>query len=172
MNEAIPARRGRPRSMAPLSAAERMRRYRARLRERGLSRRVVLTEDPWLAGVRFGRDSLQTPAERDVLRRFCAGLSGLDVWPSRIAVFGSRARGGAHEDSDLDVAVFVDAEPGGQLESRLFDLAVRAQAPYAEGACTIRLRPVLLRERERSTLARTVRSEMEVVWTRQRSLTK
>ena len=172
MDERIPARRGRPRSLAPLSAAERMRRYRARLRERGLAPRAVLAEDPWLAGVRFGRDSLQTPAERDVLRRFCAGLSGLAVRASRIAVFGSRARGGSHEDSDLDVAVFFDDESGGQLESGLFELAGRAQAPYAEGEYAIRLRPVLLRERERSSLANTVRREMEVVWTRPQSLMK
>lgn len=172
MNTPVSARRGRPPSLAPLSAAERMRRYRARLRERGLARRAVLAEDPWLAGVRFGRNSLLTPAERDVLRRLCAGFSALDVPPSRVAVFGSRACGGSHAHSDLDVAVFVEGEADRGLEAALSELAGRAQAPYAEGEYAILLRPVLLREQARGALADAVRREMEVVWTRPRSLTK
>lgn len=172
MSAVASPRRGRPRSPAPLSAAERMRRYRARLRERGLAPRAALVRDPWLAGVVFGRASLLTPAERDVIARFCAGFGSLATPPLRAAVFGSRARGGSHERSDLDLAVFVEGEAAEETEAALSNLAARAQAPYAEGAHAILLRPVLLREGERSALANAVRGEMETVWTRPRSLTR
>lgn len=51
---------------------------------------------------------LLSPAEKDVLARFRAALS--DRFGGRlrsVVLFGSRARGAGHEDSDLDVLVLV-----------------------------------------------------------------
>jgi len=113
-----------------------------------------------------------TPSERDVLRRLCKGFSGLSAPPSRVAVFGSRARGGAHAGSDLDVAVFVEGAFDRRMEGALFELAGRAQAPYVEGEYAILLRPVLMQEGAGGAFADSIGHELEVVWTRPRSLMK
>ena len=59
-----------------------------------------------------------------LLARFKAdlvGLYGADV--ARIVLFGSRARGDGHEDSDYDIAVFLDPLPDRWAEiDRLADL--------------------------------------------------
>ena len=62
-----------------------------------------------------------------VLPRFCAALD--DIYGDRIdrvILFGSRARGDAHADSDFDVAVFLKDRPDRWKElHRLADLRVR-----------------------------------------------
>jgi hypothetical protein len=154
-----------------MSAAERMRRYRARLRARGVRRVEARTADPWLEAVRFPAASLLSPGERDVLRRFCAGLRRLPVAPRKVAVFGSRVRGGSDERSDLDAAVSLDGPRTAGLESALSAIALAARKPYASGEYGIFLRPVALYEDERpaSALAGAVAREGEVIWTRPRS---
>ncbi len=161
---------GRPRSAAPLSAAERMRRYRVRLRARGLRRAEQRRPDPLLAAVRFAPGSLLTPGEQDVLRRFCARLGALPELPRSVAVFGSRARGGADERSDLDVAVAFDGERDAALEAGLSGIAQAARRAYRAGDYGIHLRPVALFDGERGAggFAQAVREECEVVWTRPR----
>lgn len=159
-------RRGRPPTGRALTAAERARRYRARLPARGVRLMSVLRRDPVLAAVRFARDSLLTPGEQDVLRRFCAGFRRLPRMPRCAAVFGSRARGDSHAHSDLDVAVMVDAPRDPAFESALSAIALAAQRPYWLGAYGILLRPVPLYSGEHTALREAISGEMEVVWTR------
>ncbi|MGH8681702.1 MAG: nucleotidyltransferase domain-containing protein [Burkholderiales bacterium] len=164
-----PRRRGRPRSAAPLSAAERARRYRARLLEKGIRARSILTLDAVSQAVRFSPESLLTPAEREVLRRFCSGLRKLPTLPRRVAVFGSRVRGNSDASSDLDVAVFVDRQDEvPAARHALGGIAAAACGDYQAGTYRILLRPVVLRRGARGSLAEAVRAEQETVWTRPR----
>jgi hypothetical protein len=160
--------RGRPRSAAPLSAAERMRRYRARLRARGLRRVEMRRRDPLVAALRVPAGSFLTPGEKEVLRRFCSGLAALPALPAQLRLFGSRARGDADEHSDLDVAVLFDGGRDRAVESELARLAFEARAPYCSGAYAIRLRPVALFAREAlaEPLRRTLAAEGQTIWTR------
>ncbi|MGH7031248.1 MAG: nucleotidyltransferase domain-containing protein [Stellaceae bacterium] len=62
------------------------------------------------------------PADDPVLRRFRAALDQLyGVQAERVVLFGSRARGDAREDSDYDIAVFIN-NPG-TLSDELHRLA-------------------------------------------------
>lgn len=149
-----------------MPAAERARRYRARLRARGVRVRSVMQRDAVLEAVRFAPDTLLTPGEQDVLRRFCAGLSKLPRLPQSVAVFGSRARGGSHAHSDLDVAVISDGPREGSLESALSTIALGAQRPYWLDQYGISLRPVPIYRGEPSAFLDAIRDELEVVWTR------
>jgi predicted nucleotidyltransferase len=52
---------------------------------------------------------LRTPAVDPILKRFRAGLDTLyGDRIERVVLFGSRARGDARDDSDYDVAVFLE----------------------------------------------------------------
>ena len=148
-----------------MPAAERARRYRARLRARGVRLQSVMRLDPILEAVRFRDDSLLTPGEQDVLRRFCAGLRKLPQLPQRIAVFGSRARGGSGERSDLDVAVYLGPVRDCAAESRLSAIADEAARRYRSGRYGIFLRPVPLYSRIDAAFAGAIEQEAETVWT-------
>jgi hypothetical protein len=166
MDAAKKAPRGRPRTGTAMSGAERMRAYRRRLRERGVRARTTLRTDPFLAAMRFAPLTCLTPGEQDVLRRFCAGLARIGQTPRKVAVFGSRARGSSHAGSDLDVAVFLDGDNSADIERALARVALRAQAPYREGAYGIHLKPVaLFRDAPRAFLE-SIAPDLEVVWTR------
>jgi hypothetical protein len=146
-----------------------MRRYRARLLAKGLRAQSVITPDPVVQAVRFKADSLLTPGEQDVLRRFCSGLRKLPTLPRRVSVFGSRAIGGSDAASDLDVAVIVDRESNvGPVQRAVGGIAATACGDYQEGEHRIRLRPVVLRRGARTGLARAVGAHQETVWTRPR----
>lgn len=149
-----------------MPAAERARRYRARLRARGMRVRSAIRSDPLLEAVRFDPDTLLTPGEQDVLRRFCAGLSELPRLPRSVAVFGSRARGGSHAHSDLDVAVLSDGPRDRSLEAALSAIALGAQQPYWLDQYGISLRPVPIYRGEPSAFLDAIRDELEVVWKR------
>jgi hypothetical protein len=159
-------RRGRPPTGRALTAAERARRYRGRLRARGVRLHSVLRRDPLLEAVRFASRTLLTPGEQDVLRRFCAGFGGLPRMPRRAAVFGSRARGDSHAQSDLDVAVLAEGSRDRSFESALSALALRAQQPYWLEGYGISLRPVVFYRGEPAAFLHAIRDDMEVVWTR------
>ena len=66
------------------------------------------------------------PQDDPILKRFRAALSELyGDQLDRVILFGSRARGGARDDSDYDVAVFLRALPYVWRERmRLADLRV------------------------------------------------
>lgn len=150
-----------------------MRRYRARLRVKGIRVQVIARRDPVLNAVRFKRDSLLTPGEQDVLRRFCAGLARAPALPLQLAVFGSRVTGTSDQRSDLDLALVVNAEMAtSDFQEMLSRLALRAQAPYREGAYGIFLKPMLVEKGGRSALLASIREHSEVIWTRPRSPTK
>lgn len=167
MSEALKRKPGRPATGRALSAAERARRYRARLRARGVRATAVLRRDPMLAAVRFAPDTLLTPGEQDVLRRFCAGLRKLPRLPQQVAVFGSRARGESDEQSDLDVAVIVDGARDRSFETALSAIALSAQRPYWLDRYGISLRPVPIYRGEPVAFLNALRDDLEVVWTRQ-----
>ena len=160
-------KRGRPPTGNAQSAAERMRAYRRRLRERGLVPKTASALDPVAFAVRFAKDTLLTPTEQDVLRRFCAGLRRLPQLPLEVAVFGSRATGGSGVSSDLDVAVIMGCGRSGEIERLLASLAHRAHAPYHGGDAEIRLRPVAVFSGDRPKgFFTAIRNQMEPVWTR------
>ncbi len=162
-------KRGRPPTGMAQSAAERMRAYRRRLREKGLYSKSVVSADPITRAISFSKDSLLTPAEQDVVRRFCAGLRRLPELPVQVAIFGSRARGGSGVNSDLDVAVVMACGRSGQIERSLVSLAHQAGAPYREADAGIHLRPVpIFAEDRRKGFLNAIRSHMEPVWTRPR----
>lgn len=166
MDTATRKRRGRPPTGKAIPAAERARRYRARLRVRGLRVRAVRTRDPLLARVRFARDTFLTPGEQDVLRRFCAKMGQLPRLPLKVAVFGSRARGDSHARSDLDVAVLSDGPRDRSFESALSAISLAAQRPYWLGEYRIALRPVAISLGEASAFLESIRGDLEEVWTR------
>ena len=68
-----------------------------------------------------------TPQADPVLRRFRAAVAEIyGERLERVVLFGSRARGDAGEESDYDVAVFLNALPDRWAElDRLADLRVR-----------------------------------------------
>jgi predicted nucleotidyltransferase len=67
------------------------------------------------------------PVEDPVLRRFKAALDGIyGSQIERVVLFGSRARGDEHDDSDYDVAVFLKSIEDRWSEfDRLADLGTK-----------------------------------------------
>src|SRR5438034_7051326 len=68
-----------------------------------------------------------TPADDPILKRFRAALDEMyGDRAERVILFGSRARGDAHEDSDYDVAVFLrDLADRAAEMNRLADLSTK-----------------------------------------------
>lgn len=149
-----------------MSAAERMRRYRARLRARGIRIRSVMHKDSLLGAVGFRPDTLLTPGEQHVLQRFCSRFRRLPRLPARMGVFGSRAKGGASEHSDLDVAVLFCGPRDPAIERILYDIASEAGNPYRSGQYGIFLKPVPFFEDQPDHFLNSIRDELEMVWTR------
>lgn len=109
--------------------------------------------------------SLLTPGEHALLAGFVAraraalGSEGLE----RILVFGSRARGEGHADSDLDLAVFTTATAPADTHRRLADLAQEVQDDHED---LPHLRPVQIRAGEPTNpaLLRTIAREGIELW--------
>ena len=89
------------------------------------------------------RLSYLTPLEREVLGRYVLRLSEtLGPRLARTILFGSRARGEGHEESDLDIAVVVRG-PEREVYRQVYDLAAEMDMEYDYG---VRLAPLLLSE--------------------------
>jgi predicted nucleotidyltransferase len=89
-------------------------------------------------------ETLLTPREQQVLEAFLSRTRRLSE-ATRIAavvLFGSRARGDSHQDSDLDVAVFCDGSRDRPLERQILDAAIEVMDEL--DALEIKLRPVAL----------------------------
>src|SRR3990172_12786814 len=84
-----------------------------------------------------------TPLEREAVDRYVRGLGErLGSRLRRAILFGSRARGEGHEESDLDVAVVVRG-PEREVYRQVYDLAAEINMEYDYG---VRLAPLLLSE--------------------------
>jgi len=63
------------------------------------------------------------PADDPILKRFCAALDEMYGGRlERVVLFGSRARGDAGEDSDYEIAVFLNDLKEGDLANRWREL--------------------------------------------------
>ena len=84
-----------------------------------------------------------SPLEREAIRRYARHL-GETLGPrlARTILFGSRARGEGHEDSDLDIAVVVRGSER-EVYRQVYDLAAEMNLAYDYG---VRLAPLLLSE--------------------------
>jgi predicted nucleotidyltransferase len=84
-----------------------------------------------------------TPLERRAVDRYVRALGeGLGPRLVRAILFGSRARGEGHEESDLDVAVVVRG-PEREVYRQVYDSAAEVNMEYDYG---VRLAPLLLSE--------------------------
>jgi predicted nucleotidyltransferase len=70
---------------------------------------------------------MSVPADDPILKRFRAALDEMyGERAERVVLFGSRARGDAHRDSDYDVAVFLrDMADRAAEMNRLADLSTK-----------------------------------------------
>ena len=85
-----------------------------------------------------------TPLENALLGDFAdrvRSIAGARL--ERIAVFGSRIRGGSRSDSDLDVAVFVSGREDRALRAAIYGAAAEAAATL-EGAEPALLQPAVI----------------------------
>ena len=75
-----------------------------------------------------------TPLENALLADFAARVGELaGARLARIAVFGSRVRGGSNSDSDIDVAVFVAGDEDRDLRAGIYAAAAEAAAALEGG---------------------------------------
>lgn len=114
-------------------------------------------------------ETLLTPGEHQVLEDFLSRATRLPKAGriETVTLFGSRARGGSHEGSDLDVAVFCDGLRDRELERQILDAAIEAM--FELDAMEIRLHPVVLFEgesRHSAMLRRNIDREGIVLWQR------
>jgi len=90
-----------------------------------------------------GRLSHLTSLEREAVDRYVQGLGErLGSRLGRAILFGSRARGEGHEESDLDIAVVVRG-PEREVYRQVYNLAAELTMEYDYG---VRLAPLLLSE--------------------------
>lgn len=85
-----------------------------------------------------------TPLENALVAEFSVRVRALAAARlERIAVFGSRVRGGSRADSDLDVAVFVSGREDRPLRMAIYTAAAEAAAAL-EGAEPALLQPSVI----------------------------
>ena len=118
--------------------------YRARRRQQGLRQVQIWVSDT--ASVRTAAETgRQSPADDPVLKRYRAALDQIyGDRIERVVLYGSRARGDAHEESDYDVALFLHGMSDRWQElDRLADLSTKIveedgplihAMPFAAGA--------------------------------------
>jgi len=82
-----------------------------------------------------------TPIERDAVFRFKQRVSALaEIHVEQVLLFGSRARGEGHEESDLDLAVILSEDEGPNWR-RVVDVATELNLEYE---FRIRVSPLIL----------------------------
>ena len=82
-----------------------------------------------------------TPIERNAVFRFKQGVSALaEIHVEQVLLFGSRARGEGHEESDLDLAVILSEDEGPNWR-RVVDVATELNLEYE---FRIRVSPLIL----------------------------
>ena len=92
-----------------------------------------------------------TPLENALVGDFAGRVRALaGARLERIAVFGSRIRGGSRADSDLDVAVFVNGREDRALRAAIYGAAADAAAAL-EGAEPALLQPAVIFARSART---------------------
>ncbi len=104
-----------------------------------------------------------SPLERRILERLTERLSSLPALQS-ILVFGSRARSRSTEDSDLDVAVIVDA-----VDRPITDAVEEAKWCSIPPESFLNVNMVILSRKQLASggrFARVLRSEGVSLWTR------
>jgi uncharacterized protein len=101
-----------------------------------------------------------SPAETELLRRFRLAMTErFGPRLTRLVLFGSRARGEGHEESDLDVLVLVEAvtaEERRRVLDRAFELELEtglALSPLVRDAATFSSTTMLAREIARDGVA-------------------
>ncbi len=108
-----------------------------------------------------------SPMETEIIRRLAAELLWAGIPVRALRVFGSRARGHSSEQSDLDIAVELDAPPNPALTRRVMQLGRALSLPPEAGIPGLRVQVVPFFEGEdRTPLARAIAQEAETLWTR------
>ncbi|MCX7962414.1 MAG: nucleotidyltransferase domain-containing protein [Burkholderiales bacterium] len=101
-----------------------------------------------------------TPLENALLREFAERVRAhAGARLERIVVFGSRARGGSHSGSDLDVAVFLGGAEDRRLRRAIYRAAAEASAALEVGAMAWLEPAVIFAASPRSGLAASVERE-------------
>jgi len=118
--------------------------YRSRRRQQGLKQVQIWVPDT-VSAKAAGETRGQSPADDPVLRRYRAALDRIyGDRIERVVLYGSRARGDAHKESDYDVALFLHGMSDRWQElDRLADLGTKMveedgplihAMPFAAGA--------------------------------------
>lgn len=109
--------------------------------------------------------SALTPGERALVGVFIDGVREVLAPETleRIVVFGSRARGSGHADSDLDIAVFAQGTLAPDLHLRLAEIAEEAQTDRED---LPHLRPILITpdQRHNPLLLAAIETDGVAVW--------
>jgi predicted nucleotidyltransferase len=106
-----------------------------------------------------------TPLENALLSDFSARVRALaGARLKRIAVFGSRLRGGSGRDSDLDVAVFLAGAEDRALRARIYAVAAEAASALDSGDPALLQPSVIFAGSPRTGFVEVVEREAET-WT-------
>jgi predicted nucleotidyltransferase len=85
--------------------------------------------------------------EKEILKRLSSIIEKEMPEASQIIVFGSRARGGSDENSDLDVAVIIDAPAiSKEIWERIWDIKWRVLESFNSEEFPLSLSPITLND--------------------------
>lgn len=108
-----------------------------------------------------------TPVEHLIFQRLADAVRAAGLPVIALRVFGSRARGRSHADSDLDIAVEVDSDRNPGLERRILALGEQLSEQDEASGHRLRVQTVpFFRGDMAGFLARTIARDLDTVWTR------